>query len=267
MDFIQFGGIDVIEKAIRIHASDDYIAMMLPRLLNVILGNFISFFFTSLMVHYLLAIGASIAIEEIQNEALNLKLCLKCQEIILKEKNPVMGTSKDKFTLPKPTDRVNKVIKFMQNYMARADVQIAALDAVINFSRNPDARIFTRETEIVTTVSQVIAEYIKDVRILWRGIMAYSILARITGEIAVDIEFTKVHELLMDNYANFELEPLLQQQILWLLSAFLEWPRSKRQVHKSKKCMEFFKTLIDNKDDRLKQQEELQREKEKDDKV
>jgi hypothetical protein len=185
----------------------------------------------------------------------------------MKEKNPVMGTSKEKFSLPKPTDRVNKVIKFMQNYMARADVQIAALDAVINFSRNPDARIFTRETEIVTTVSQVITEYVKDVRILWRGIMAYSILARITGEIAVDVEFTKVHELLMENYANFELEPMLQQQILWLLSAFLEWPRSKRQIHKSKKCMEFFKSLIDDKDDRLKQQEQLQREKEKDDKV
>ncbi len=39
MDFIRFGGIDLAEKAIRIHATDDYIAMMLPRLLNVVLGK------------------------------------------------------------------------------------------------------------------------------------------------------------------------------------------------------------------------------------
>lgn len=44
MDFIRFGGIDLAEKAIRIHATDDYIAMMLPRLLNVVLGKKTLFF-------------------------------------------------------------------------------------------------------------------------------------------------------------------------------------------------------------------------------
>lgn len=39
MDFIQFGGLDFIEKAIRVHEKDDYIAMMLPKLQKVILGK------------------------------------------------------------------------------------------------------------------------------------------------------------------------------------------------------------------------------------
>ncbi|MBX9703510.1 MAG: hypothetical protein K2X39_05100 [Silvanigrellaceae bacterium] len=213
----------------------------------------------------ILAIGASIAIEEIQNESLNLKLCVKCQEIILKEKNPV-GTA-EKIVLPKPTERVNKVIKFMQTYTARADVQVAALDAVINFSRNPDAKLFTRETEIVVTVSQILKEYLKEPKVLWRGCMAFAILATISGEIAVDIEFTKIHESLIENYSNYQTEPMLQQQILWLLGSFLMWPRSARQVHKSQKCMDFFKSLIGDKEKELKNQEELKRQKEQEEKV
>lgn len=43
MDFIRFGGIDLVEKAIRIHSTDDYIAMMLPRLLNIVLGKWHDF--------------------------------------------------------------------------------------------------------------------------------------------------------------------------------------------------------------------------------
>ena len=39
MDFIQFGGLDLIDKAIRVHEKDDYIAIMLPKLQKIILGE------------------------------------------------------------------------------------------------------------------------------------------------------------------------------------------------------------------------------------
>lgn len=262
MDFIRFGGVDVIEKAIRIHAEDDYLAMMLPRLLNIILGAltpFLSLFTQDNLIHFSIAIGAGIAIEEIGNESLNLKLCLKCQEIILLEKNPLAG---DKIILPKPTERVNKVIKLMQNYVNRVDVQVAALDAIINFSKNPDARKFTRETEIVVTINSIMTQYLKEITILWRGCMAFSILASITAEISVDIEHTKIHEALIDNFMEYSVEPLFQQQILWLLAAFLKWPRCSVQVQRSQKCMDFFKMIVELKDMQMKNQEELQKEKE-----
>ena len=39
MDFIQYGGIDLLEKAMRLHARDDYVAMTLPKLREVLLGK------------------------------------------------------------------------------------------------------------------------------------------------------------------------------------------------------------------------------------
>lgn len=39
MDFIQFGGLDLLDKAMRIHSKDDFIAVTVPKLLNVLLGN------------------------------------------------------------------------------------------------------------------------------------------------------------------------------------------------------------------------------------
>ncbi len=38
MDFIQFGGLDLLEKAMRTHSKDDFIAMAIPKLLSVLLG-------------------------------------------------------------------------------------------------------------------------------------------------------------------------------------------------------------------------------------
>ena len=39
MDFIQFGGFDLIEKAVRIHSRDDYLVVMLPKLQRIVLGK------------------------------------------------------------------------------------------------------------------------------------------------------------------------------------------------------------------------------------
>lgn len=39
MDFIQFGGLDLLEKAMRMHSQDDFISMTIPKLLNILLGE------------------------------------------------------------------------------------------------------------------------------------------------------------------------------------------------------------------------------------
>lgn len=38
MDFIQYGGLDLIEKAIRVHEKDNIIALELPPLMKHIMG-------------------------------------------------------------------------------------------------------------------------------------------------------------------------------------------------------------------------------------
>ncbi len=39
MDLIQFGGLDLLEKIIRTHEKDDYLQVMIPKLIKVILGK------------------------------------------------------------------------------------------------------------------------------------------------------------------------------------------------------------------------------------
>lgn len=39
VEFIQQGGLDLIEKAIKIHVNDNYLSVLLPKLMRVILGE------------------------------------------------------------------------------------------------------------------------------------------------------------------------------------------------------------------------------------
>ncbi len=40
MDFIQYGGLDLLEKAMRTHSKDDFISVTVPKLFNTLLGWF-----------------------------------------------------------------------------------------------------------------------------------------------------------------------------------------------------------------------------------
>ena len=59
-------------------------------------------------------VGAKNTIIELKNEKVNLQLCYKCAELIEQLKRSQFATSE--FKLPRPADRVNRVIRFMENY-------------------------------------------------------------------------------------------------------------------------------------------------------
>ena len=62
-------------------------------------------------------------------------MCLSCQEVLERAKfKGVYGLVEIK--LPKMSDRVNRVVMFMENYQTRKDVQILALDALITYVKN-----------------------------------------------------------------------------------------------------------------------------------
>eukprot|EP01034_Spumella_vulgaris_P022222 gene22222-28336_t len=226
MDFIQFGGLDLLDKAMRIHSKDDFISVTVPRLLNV-----------------LMAIGAAVSIQEVEKEGLSLQLCQKCQETIERAKNKNYFQAVVK--VPRSSDRVNRVLKFMDNYLARVDVQIVALDAVINFTRNPDAKLQSRETNMIAVIGRSLSAHSTTAEVVWRCCMALSLVASFHGELANDIAMLNIHELLVDSYLSFQNAASIQQQILWLLSSYLLWPKSKRILHTSEKCLIFFKALVD----------------------
>ncbi len=133
----------------------------------------------------------------------------------------------------------------MDNYLPRVDVQVAALDAIINFSRNADAAKTTMETDIVEIVAKSMVKHIDEDKILWRGCMAFAVLASYQQEIAVEIILTNIHETVIDRFPKYKNQPLIQQQMLWLLSALLQWPRSYRMLHKTPKTVNFVKLLIE----------------------
>ncbi len=183
------------------------------------------------------------SIQEVEREGLSLQLCERCQETIERAKNKNYFQAVVK--VPRSSDRVNRVLKFMDNYLARVDVQIVALDAVINFARNPDGKHQARETNLIAVIGRSFSAHPTSAEIVWRCCMALSIVASFHGELANDIALLDIHELLVDSYTSFQNAPSIQQQILWLLSAFLQWPKSKRVLHKSEKCLAFFMALVD----------------------
>jgi hypothetical protein len=147
--------------------------------------------------------------------------------------------------LPKSSDRVNRVLRFMDNYLPRVDVQIAALDAIINFARNADSAKTTMETDIIAVVTKSIQKHIEEDQIVWRGCMAFAVLASYQQEVAVEIVTSNIQDIMIERFPKYKSQPLIQQQILWMLSALLQWPRSHRMLHKSFKVVNFIKTLIE----------------------
>jgi len=189
------------------------------------------------------AVGAAASIQEIQNEGLNLKLCKKCQEVILKDKL-LLGSTKP-IVIPKSTDRANRVLRFMDSYLERVDVQIAGLDAMLNFCRNADAQSGVKETDIIDVLVRCLTHHSAEPRVAWRACLALSLLASLTGEIATNIVNTGVSLVVIPHYsAAYAVEPIVQQQVLWLFASFLRWPRALLVLHKTPPIMAFLAALL-----------------------
>ena len=193
------------------------------------------------------AVGAPNSIEEIETESLHLRLCQRCQETIELEKQKKQQIVK-KVVIPRSVDRINRVLKFMDNFMTRVDVQIAALDAVISFARNADAPSSMSQTNLLTVVSQSLSAHKDKPEIIWRSCMAFSIIGMFSMDVAYEITMLEIHPMLMDKYKDKVLKrnPAVQQQILWMFGALLHWPKSRIVLHKDAKCMDFFKMILED---------------------
>lgn len=185
--------------------------------------------------------GASACIEDINEQGLNLLLCHRCQETIERTKNPFATKP---VTIPLPKDRVNRVLRFMDNFSSRTDVQLVGLDAVIKYCRNADAINAARDTEVFYVLSKCVEANRADSSVLWRVAMAFALLAGLQSELAMAVVATNVHETLIEAYPTLAAHSLAQQQILWLFGSLLRWQRSKKMLHKSAAVMDFFKALV-----------------------
>ena len=275
MDFIQFGGLDFLEKANKVHADDEFIAGSIPKLLKILIGKqnisiYLCFYIELLIISfnistvYLLyyryiiikyyytciAIGAPASILEINEETVNLQLCQKCQETIELIKQKRFETKGIKI-IPKSYERINRVLKFMDNFLVSKEVQIAGLDAILAFSRNPDAKSSIFETNLISIIYKSLQLHIKESEIIWRICMIYSIIATFSNEISYEIVHTGIHILIINNYLIYKKQKNYEilQQMLWLMGSLLLYPASKHFLNKQLDCMDFFKMIIQDFED------------------
>jgi len=234
-DFIQYGGIDLLNKIGRMFEKDDFLSLAVPKLLKIVL-----------------AIGAKAAIVEIRNEATNLQLCQKCQEAVERSKRMHNNNTTDAIKIPRSADRMGRVLMFMESYPDREDVQCAALDAIITFARNTDAETTIMETALLQNVAMTLKKNGKVESIFWRVCMALSIMCLFNSDIAHEISKLDLHETVASSYVLFENEPRVQQQILWMLSSYLAFPKSYRKIHTSAVCINLFQGVLGRRDELVK---------------
>jgi hypothetical protein len=242
MDFIQFGGLEILEKALRVHAKDDMISFSVPPFLR-----------------YVIAVGARASISEINSEAVGLQLCHRCSEALERAKKPLHSFSHPSSSsalgggavkVPRPCDRINRVLKFAENYLTREDVMVASLDATIAFANNPDTARTVRETPVVAVLGKVYAAHTKNPVVLWRVCLTLSILLRLSEELARDISLLELHEPLVGSFDSLKEHPITQQQILNFLSVYLLWTKTKYCLQKSQVCMDFLSKIVNSENER-----------------
>ena len=233
MDIIQFGGLELIDKIKTDYEKDPYISITAPHLLKQVLE-----------------IGAKAAISEIKLEETNLQLCQKCQEIVERARRVTSGSNAK--AVPKPSDRVNRVIMFMSNYPKQMNVLCAALDAMILYVKNPDAKSTVGDTFCVPACITAITNNEREEMIIWRVSFVLSVIASFGEAFALEIVKGELHELAIKFYHDLE-NPRTKQQILWLLSSLLRHRKSKRFLHKSEACMRLFAFLAEKRADLSKQ--------------
>ena len=232
IEFIQQKGIELLRAIIKQHENDEFLMMTVPKLLKSVLS-----------------VGAKVAIKEIKEEALNLQFCQKCQETVEREKNRLSTEPEKK--IPRSCDRMNRCLVFMESYPDRPDVLATGLDAAILFVRNADAVSSLHETNLIVSVFEAVDKNQLSTEVVWRACLVYAIIAEFSSDIASMISKSGVHELVVSNYYEYK-DIRVQQQILWMLGAMLKWPKCKRRIQQSKKCVEFFVRISEERAENMK---------------
>lgn len=233
IDFIQFGGIDFLQQILIRYEKHEFISSTGPKFLKNVL-----------------AIGAGAAIQEIRKETTNLQLCPCCAEAL--ERAKLANTAITEIYLPKLTDRIDRVLMFMSNYSDRVDVICAGMDAVLAFSRNPDAKNLISQTKIIQISAISYTKNAMSAEVVWRIGLCYSIVMPYSETVADQLCKYDIHNLAARHYERFADDAKVQQQILWMLAAYMIWPRTYRLIFASDICMKLFRQVLDNRNELVK---------------
>lgn len=220
LDFLKYGGLEILEKASVDHEEDLFLSDQIPPFRKSILNT-----------------GARVAVEEIEAEAVSLQLCEKCQETVERARRVLSSSTATK--LPRSCDRVNRVLTYMRNFSTRPAVVKAGLDALIFFVKNADSRNTMHETTMIPFVCEtVVPTFGDDPAVTWRAFFCLHVACAANPDLLYDVARYEVHEHIPDIY-NKTIDPKVQQQLLWLLDLMVTNSKSRIRVHISEKCVNF----------------------------
>ncbi len=238
MDFIQFGGLDLIERVMADHNKNKILMSEITKLMKAVL-----------------LVGAKAAITEIKNEADALLLCTNCQEALAR-RDALKSTGITKtIKIPTPKERAKRVLSFMSNYSDKDDVLEVGLEALLSYASNNDAKKTIGDTTFIEVVTKTIKGHFDNEKIIWRGCVALTNVGKFSPESASSYARTGIHIDLAQNFEKFDHEQRVQQCILWVFDSMLQWgvtSPSYRRVWQSEECMNLFKLLAKKRNKLLK---------------
>jgi len=233
MDFIQFGGLDLLDKTLNEHQNNKILVSEINKLLKSVL-----------------LVGAKAAISEIDNETESLALCMNCQEAIERKKRLKSSAAVSDSKIPTPKERIKRVLTFMANYSDKPEVLQSGLEALMAFANNSDAKGSIGDTDFVHVASECIKNHGQKEEIMWRACSALPLACKFNSEIAASITRAGTHELIAEHYLSFNDEPRVQMSIMWLFDGFLGWEigNARKRVWQSQRCLDLFFKLIQQKE-------------------
>jgi len=225
MDFIQFGGLDILDKIMKDHEKNKILMSEVNKLLKAVL-----------------LIGAKAAISEIAAESELLVMCGSCQEAIERKRRLKSTAVVSELKAPTPFDRIRRVLTFMQNYADRVDVLEVGLDACVSYANNKDCKSTVWDTPFLSIIARALKDHGSHGGIMWRGCAALSVVAGHSQEMAANICREFVHEILCENWVAYTDEPHIQMSMFWLFDALLRWEQgpSRRRIWQSQRCLDLF---------------------------
>ena len=228
MDFIQFGGLEIIDRVMKEHTKNKILMSETTKLLKATL-----------------IIGARAALTEIAEETDALMICSHCQAALEHKRRLKSTAVVSEIKIPTPIDRIKRVLTFMGNYRDKAEVVQVGLDACIAYANNKDAPTTIGETTFTEVVTEALKTFPENGDVVWRACYACTIVSGFSEENAASFCRLGVHENIGKCFVNFQDEPRIQMSILWLYDAFLTWELgpSKRRVWQSQLCMDLFFAL------------------------
>jgi hypothetical protein len=177
-----------------------------------------------------------------------LQLCEKCQLTIDRLKRAALPPGEEMPSatgeVTKSSDRVNRVVMFMSNYLNRKLVIVGGLDAIMYFSQNADSQKMVNETKVIDLLHKVVEAFRTDPAVIWRTAVCLRNIAALGPDVAYDITKTEILENLASIYSNFG-EVRVKQQILWFYEALIDHWKSRQKVQMSVAVMTLLRQLVD----------------------